>query len=158
MSKFRNRSLETWSVLALALGALAGCSKEQQAFQMPPPEVAVQTVDSAAVPLDLTYTARTVGSREVEVRARVGGILLKRRYEEGSRVREGQTNRGRTARSRRGARADRGHRRAVLRGGALPASRRHAAAAAADWFWTSVATDTVADPVAIDGVETNTPL
>ncbi len=91
MSKFRNRSLETWSVLALALGALAGCSKEQQAFQMPPPEVAVQTVDSAAVPLDLTYTARTVGSREVEVRARVGGILLKRRYEEGSRVREGQT-------------------------------------------------------------------
>ena len=32
-----------------------------------------------AVPLELTYTARTVGSREVEVRARVGGILLKRR-------------------------------------------------------------------------------
>jgi membrane fusion protein (multidrug efflux system) len=31
-----------------------------------------------------------VGSREVEVRARVGGILLKRRYEEGSRVKEGQ--------------------------------------------------------------------
>ena len=42
------------------------------------------------VPLELTYTARTVGSREVEVRARVGGILLKRRFEEGSRVRQGQ--------------------------------------------------------------------
>lgn len=74
--------------LALALGA---CGGKQEHMQMPPPEVAVQTVDSAAVPLDLTYTARTVGSREVEVRARVGGILLKRRYEEGSRVREGQT-------------------------------------------------------------------
>ena len=50
----------------------------------------MQTVAADPVPLDLTYTARTVGSREVEVRARVGGILLKRRYEEGSRVREGQ--------------------------------------------------------------------
>lgn len=90
MSKLRNRSLGTWGVLAIALGVLTGCGQEQQAFQPPPPEVAVQTVDSAAVPLDLTYTARTVGSREVEVRARVGGILLKRRYEEGSRVREGQ--------------------------------------------------------------------
>ncbi|HMN46080.1 MAG TPA: efflux RND transporter periplasmic adaptor subunit [Povalibacter sp.] len=71
--------------------ALSACGNKQEHMQMPPPEVAVQTVDSAAVPLDLTYTARTVGSREVEVRARVGGILLKRRYEEGSRVREGQT-------------------------------------------------------------------
>jgi membrane fusion protein (multidrug efflux system) len=52
--------------------------------------VAVQTVDDAPVPLDLTYTARTVGSREVEVRARVGGILLKRRYEEGKPVKQGQ--------------------------------------------------------------------
>ncbi len=50
----------------------------------------MQTVDDAPVPLDLTYTARTVGSREVEVRARVGGILLKRRYEEGKPVKQGQ--------------------------------------------------------------------
>ena len=32
------------------------------------------------------------------------------------------------------------------------------AAAAVDWFCTSVLTDTVADPVETDGVETNTPL
>jgi len=70
--------------------ALTACSGKQAAQQPPPPEVAVQTVDQGSVPLDLTYTARTVGSREVEVRARVGGILLKRRFEEGSRVREGQ--------------------------------------------------------------------
>jgi membrane fusion protein (multidrug efflux system) len=89
MSKVKNRRFCWLSAVAMA-GVLAGCGQQQQAFQPPPPEVAVQTVDSAAVPLDLTYTARTVGSREVEVRARVGGILLKRRYEEGSRVREGQ--------------------------------------------------------------------
>lgn len=79
------------AALVLIVGAtLAACKGEQAQQAPPPPEVAVQTVDSTAVPLDLTYTARTVGSREVEVRARVGGILLKRRYEEGSRVKAGQ--------------------------------------------------------------------
>lgn len=78
-------------IVALALGmVLAACGGKQPAQQQQAPQVAVQTVDQGAVPLDLTYTARTVGSREVEVRARVGGILLKRRFEEGSRVREGQ--------------------------------------------------------------------
>lgn len=79
--------------LGIAVGvalSVVGCSREQAQQAPQKPEVAVQTVDNTAVPLDLTYTARTVGSREVEVRARVGGILLKRRYEEGSRVKEGQ--------------------------------------------------------------------
>lgn len=82
-----------WRNLALGLvltGALAACGQEQAQQAQAPPEVAVQTVPQAPVPLELTYTARTAGSREVEVRARVGGILLKRRYEEGSRVKEGQ--------------------------------------------------------------------
>lgn len=78
---------------AAALSAsvlLAACHGEPAAQAPPAPEVAVQTVDRNAVPLDLTYTARTVGSREVEVRARVAGILLKRRFEEGSSVKQGQ--------------------------------------------------------------------
>ena len=70
--------------------ALVGCGKEQQNQAPPAPEVTVQTVDSRAVPLELTYPARTFGSREVDVRARVGGIVLKRRYQEGSRVVQGQ--------------------------------------------------------------------
>jgi membrane fusion protein, multidrug efflux system len=76
--------------VAVIAGALGACSADAEPPQPPPPEVAVQTVDAAPVPLDLTYTARTVGSREVEVRARVGGILLKRRYEEGKPVQQGQ--------------------------------------------------------------------
>ena len=76
-----------WMTAAFALSA---CGHKEQNFQPPPPEVSVKTVATEAVPLDLTYSARTVGSREVEVRARVGGILLKRRFEEGSRVKEGQ--------------------------------------------------------------------
>ena len=67
--------------LLLSLSVLAACKGEQPQMQPPPTEVAVQTINSASAPLELTYTARTVGSREVEVRARVGGILLKRRYE-----------------------------------------------------------------------------
>ena len=71
--------------------ALAGCGKEQQNQAPPAPEVTVQTVDNRAVPLELTYPARTFGSREVEVRARVGGIVLKRRFQEGTRVVQGQS-------------------------------------------------------------------
>ena len=90
MGQYKQRS---WRNAALTLGLagmLAGCGEPPAQQAPPPPEVAVQTVSPDPVPLELTYTARTVGSREVEVRARVGGILLKRRYEEGSRVKEGQ--------------------------------------------------------------------
>lgn len=81
------------SLVAIAVSAvlLTACGKgQEQQHAPPPPEVAVQTVEKSPMPLDLTYTARTVGSREVEVRARVGGILIKRRYEEGSSVKQGQ--------------------------------------------------------------------
>ena len=76
--------------MLLIAGVIAGCSDTQSGQQQFAPEVAVRTARRAAVPLDLTYAARTVGSREVEVRARVGGILLKRLYREGTAVQEGQ--------------------------------------------------------------------
>jgi membrane fusion protein (multidrug efflux system) len=81
------------SLVAIAVSAvlLTACGKgQEQQHQMPPPEVSVQTVAKEPMPLELTYTARTVGSREVEVRARVGGIVLKRRYQEGGAVKQGQ--------------------------------------------------------------------
>jgi membrane fusion protein, multidrug efflux system len=84
------RVLRHGVLVVAAASLLAACGKEEQMGAPPPPEVTVQTVDPNPVPLELTYTARTVGSREVEVRARVSGILLKRRYEEGKSVRQGQ--------------------------------------------------------------------
>lgn len=89
MSQLISISIRAFTVLAAA-AVLSACGSEATPGQPPPPEVAVQTVDASPVPLDLTYTARTMGSREVEVRARVGGILLKRRYEEGKPVQQGQ--------------------------------------------------------------------
>ncbi len=82
--------MKTAAVSVAASLALAGCGKEEAQQAPPAPEVTVETVDSRPVPLELTYPARTYGSREVEVRARVGGIVLKRRFQEGARVVQGQ--------------------------------------------------------------------
>ena len=60
---------------------------------MPPPppvEVGVVEVEPRALPLVLEYPAQLKGVREVEVRARVSGILLERRYDEGARVEAGE--------------------------------------------------------------------
>jgi membrane fusion protein (multidrug efflux system) len=58
---------------------------------MPPALVAIQEVAPKTIPVEFEYPAQTAGSREVEVRARVPGILLKRNYEEGAPVRAGQS-------------------------------------------------------------------
>lgn len=52
-------------------------------------ELPVVTVDDKPQPLLLAYTARTQGERQVEVRARVSGILQRRYYREGEPVRQG---------------------------------------------------------------------
>lgn len=57
----------------------------------PPAPVSVITIEPRDVPITLEYTAQTAGYREVEVRARVSGILLKRNYREGSTVRQGES-------------------------------------------------------------------
>mgnify|MGYP003654267660 FL=1 len=56
----------------------------------PAPEVVVETVKAEALPLELEYSARTAGFREVRVRAQVSGILQERTYLEGSQVKKGQ--------------------------------------------------------------------
>ena len=58
---------------------------------MPPAEVTVVPVAPRPLPVSFEYVGQTAGSREVEVRARVTGILLKRHFDEGGRVRKGQS-------------------------------------------------------------------
>lgn len=79
--------------VSLALVVLAGCSKEQPGGHMggmPPPEVAVVKVTPQNLPVVFEYVGQTAGSKEVEVRGRVTGILEKRLYEEGAAVKAGQ--------------------------------------------------------------------
>jgi membrane fusion protein (multidrug efflux system) len=58
---------------------------------MPPPEVSVVTVAPRPLEETFEYVGQTAGSREVEVRARVTGILLRRNFTEGAPVRQGQS-------------------------------------------------------------------
>jgi membrane fusion protein (multidrug efflux system) len=76
--------------LALALLA-AGCGPSGGQPAFPPPLVSVMTVEAKDVPVTYEYVAQTAGFREVEVRARVTGILLKRNYREGAAVRQGES-------------------------------------------------------------------
>ncbi len=72
---------------------LPACSEvgSQPHGQMPPPEVAVVTVAPKTLPVRYEYPGQTAGFREVEVRSRVNGILLKRNYQEGGTVKRGQS-------------------------------------------------------------------
>jgi membrane fusion protein (multidrug efflux system) len=94
----KNPLLRVVALAAVVAAAplLASCNENTGEAQAqtpaapPPPEVTVQEIVSAPVPLTYTYAGRVSAYREIEVRARVGGILLKRDYTEGARVAEGQ--------------------------------------------------------------------
>lgn len=80
-----------WVFLAGFL-ALSACKKENNqnaSGQMNALTVNAVKVSPEDIPLSFEYPARVQGSKEVEVRARVGGILLKRNYIEGTQVNAG---------------------------------------------------------------------
>ncbi|HTL76295.1 MAG TPA: efflux RND transporter periplasmic adaptor subunit [Casimicrobiaceae bacterium] len=78
----------------VALLALAACGKPQQQAggfpAFPPAAVTVQSVEPQTFPVAFEYVGQTQGSKDVEVRARVTGIIEKRLYQEGSFVKAGQ--------------------------------------------------------------------
>lgn len=87
------------AVIALAAGAYVAAfgwpwlAKDPPAAghaTPPAPEVGVVVAEPAEVPLPIEYSGRIVGVRDVEVRALVGGLLLKRGFEEGEKVTQGQ--------------------------------------------------------------------
>jgi len=75
---------------AVALLA-AGCGPAGGPPPFPPPVVSVTTVEQKDVPVVYEFVAQTSGFREVEVRARVAGILVKRNFREGSAVKQGES-------------------------------------------------------------------
>ena len=96
MAGHRTSPLSFATLVSLLLATLcgAGCSgdKPSQAAAAAPPAVPVTVIQAEPVraPLVIEAVARAEGVREVEVRARVTGILEKRLYEEGEAVRAGQ--------------------------------------------------------------------
>lgn len=80
-------------ILLSAPAILAGCqdgNAQEAGAGYPPPSVAVATVVPHEVPVVREYVGQTMGSREVEIRARVTGIVEKRLYDEGAVVEAGQ--------------------------------------------------------------------
>ncbi|HZI82901.1 MAG TPA: efflux RND transporter periplasmic adaptor subunit [Casimicrobiaceae bacterium] len=92
------RSRFWWGLIIGLLGVmaalvLAGCGQSQSktAFAgFPPAEVSVVSVAPRNFPVAFEYVGQTAGSKDVEVRARVTGIIERRLYAEGSPVKAGQ--------------------------------------------------------------------
>ena len=75
-------------VLALTACKKSNDNARQGGGQQAMPVAAIK-VTPQDIPLSFEFPGRAQGSKEVEIRARVGGILLKRNYTEGSRVNAG---------------------------------------------------------------------
>ena len=69
---------------------LAACKKNTEMAAPPPAEVSVVAVVSERVNQTTELPGRINATREAQVRARATGVLLKRLFEEGSNVKEGQ--------------------------------------------------------------------
>lgn len=73
---------------------LAACGQQdsgaQQPPAMPPLPVSVLDVQPTTVPIQTEAVAQTEGAKEVEIRPRVGGIVLKRLFKEGAEIKAGQ--------------------------------------------------------------------
>lgn len=88
------------ALFVLTLAGLGGCSKSEQGAAgpggagpggpMPALPVTVIEAQPTRVPIAVEVMAQTEGAKETEVRARVGGVITKRLYQEGAPVREGQ--------------------------------------------------------------------
>ena len=79
------------TVLPVVLLGACGPSGGPPQAGFRPAQVAVITVEPRSLPANFEYTGQTLGSREVEVRARVTGILQARNFVEGGAVAKGQS-------------------------------------------------------------------
>ena len=88
---FKKSVLASSILLSLLLSACADkAAPPPQAATPPALPVTVLEMKPVNLPAVIEVMAQTEGARETEVRARVGGILLKRLYEEGMPVKAGQ--------------------------------------------------------------------
>jgi membrane fusion protein (multidrug efflux system) len=83
-------SLGKTACASFLLAAAFACSKTEAPPPPPPPEVQVATAVQQDVPLYIELVGATLGSEDVEIRARVEGYLVSMSFTEGSFVKKGQ--------------------------------------------------------------------
>jgi membrane fusion protein (multidrug efflux system) len=94
--KFSSSSKNKRCFSNILLSALVGLAMHDVTFAQQgaskPQGMPVSVIEAVktSVPNVIEVTAQAEGAKETEVRARVAGILIKRLYEEGERVKEGQ--------------------------------------------------------------------
>lgn len=77
------------ALLILSLG-LSACSPEAAPENPPPPTVATLTLETRAVTLEEDLPGRVSALRTAEIRPQVGGIVVRRLFEQGTEVQAGQ--------------------------------------------------------------------
>ena len=85
--------LPSLAAMAVLAAALTGCGQGGQPgghMGFPPAQVATVTLAPRTLPVSWEYVGQTTGSKDVEVRARVTGILEKKLFQEGAQVKAGQ--------------------------------------------------------------------
>ena len=93
LSSFLRTQIQPLSFCLILSLSLSACGKQEPAaigMAMPAMPVGVITVQATNVPIAAETLAQTEGAKEVEIRPRVGGIVLKKLYEEGSPIKQGQ--------------------------------------------------------------------
>lgn len=91
-SALRRITVASLLLLVVACGKQSSGQDQKKAADAPPAlPVTVQRAELQRVPIALEAVGQTEGSREVEIRSRVSGILEKRLYTEGAPVKAGQT-------------------------------------------------------------------
>src|SRR5512144_2785565 len=87
-------SARTVIATAAVVVLLTACGQSQPPgggmHGMPPAQVVVASTEPMSIPVVFEYVGQTVGSKEVEVRARVSGILERKLFDEGGSVKAGQ--------------------------------------------------------------------
>jgi membrane fusion protein (multidrug efflux system) len=86
------RDFATRAVPFALVAVLAACGQPQQGgfHGFPPADVTTLKIEPKTLPATYEYVGQTTGSKEVEVRARVTGILERKLYQEGAPVKAGQ--------------------------------------------------------------------
>ncbi|MQY52136.1 efflux RND transporter periplasmic adaptor subunit [Rhodocyclus tenuis] len=88
--RLRPLALAGAALIAALTAACSGSKAPEQSGPPPAMPVTVLEAQPQQLPAVIELMAQTEGAKETEVRARVGGILIKRLYQEGALVKAGQ--------------------------------------------------------------------